>query len=182
MKLRSYQADAITRIESEWKSHRSTLLVLPTGAGKTVTFAEIIRRAFPRRSLVLAHREELVFQAQSKIDSVTGWHGQVAIEMGDTRADMGCMLGGPRVVVSTIQTQASGGNGGGRMTRFDPRLFGVVIVDEGHHSTSASYRRVLDWYMTNPDLRVLGVTATPDRADEEALGQVYETGSSGNSV
>jgi len=51
----------------------------------------------------------------------------------------------------------------------------VVIVDEGHHSTSASYRRVLDWYMTNPDLRVLGVTATPDRADEEALGQVYET-------
>jgi superfamily II DNA or RNA helicase len=175
MKLRSYQADAITRIESEWKSHRSTLLVLPTGAGKTVTFAEIIRRAFPRRSLVLAHREELVFQAQSKIDSVTGWHGQVAIEMGDTRADMGCMFGGPRVVVSTIQTQASGGNGGGRMTRFDPRLFGVVIVDEGHHSTSASYRRVLDWYMTNPDLRVLGVTATPDRADEEALGQVYET-------
>jgi superfamily II DNA or RNA helicase len=49
-------------------------------------------------------------------------------------------------------------------------------VDEGHHSTSASYRRVLDWYTAgNPDLRVLGVTATPDRADEEALGQVYET-------
>jgi hypothetical protein len=85
------------------------------------------------------------------------------------------MFGGPRVVCSTIQTQASGGDGGGRMTRFDPRLFGVVVVDEGHHSTSASYRRVLDWYTTNPDLRVLGVTATPDRADEEALGQVYET-------
>ena len=78
-------------------------------------------------------------------------------------------------MVSTIQTQASGGDGGGRMSRFDPRLFGVVVVDEGHHGTSSSYRRVLDWYKTNPDLRILGVTATPDRADEEALGQVYDT-------
>jgi superfamily II DNA or RNA helicase len=86
------------------------------------------------------------------------------------------MFGGPRVVCSTIQTQASGGDGGGRMTRFDPRLFGVLVVDEGHHGISRSYRRVIDFYTDgNPDIRILGVTATPDRADEEALGQVYET-------
>jgi superfamily II DNA or RNA helicase len=86
------------------------------------------------------------------------------------------MFGGPRVVVSTIQTQSSGGDGAGRMTRFDPRLFGVVVVDEGHHSTSPQWKRVLDWYTKgNPDIRVLGVTATPDRADEESLGQVYDT-------
>jgi len=173
MKLRSYQDEAVRKIEAEWRDHRSTLLVLPTGTGKTTVFSEIIRRAFPRRALVLAHREELVFQARDRIRAMTGW--RVDVEMGEAHAEMACMFGGPRVVVSTIQTQASGGDGGGRMTRFDPRLFGVVVVDEGHHSTSASYRRVLAWYTTNPDLRILGVTATPDRADEEALGQVYET-------
>ena len=168
MKLRSYQIEAVRTIEAEWKDHRSTLLVLPTGSGKTTVFSEIIRRAFPRRALVLAHREELVFQARDRIQAMTGW--RVDVEMGEARAEMACMFGGPRVVVSTIQTQASGGDGGGRMNRFDPRLFGVVVVDEGHHGTSSSYRRVLDWYKTNPDLRILGVTATPDRADEEALG------------
>ena len=174
MKLRPYQNEAVGKIEAEWRDHRSTLLVLPTGCGKTIVFSEVIRRAFPRRALVLAHREELVFQARDKVKAMTGW--RVDVEMGESRAEMACMFGGPRVVCSTIQTQASGGDGGGRMTRFDPRLFGVVVVDEGHHSTSASYRRVLDWYTAgNPDLRVLGVTATPDRADEEALGQVYET-------
>ncbi|MCE9616453.1 MAG: DEAD/DEAH box helicase [Lentisphaerae bacterium] len=174
MKLRSYQHAAVRAIEAEWRDHRSTLLILPTGCGKTLVFSEIIRRAFPRRALVLAHREELVFQAREKVETMTGW--RVDIEMGESRAEMACMFGGPRVVVSTVQTQASGGDGGGRMTRFDPRLFGVVVVDEGHHSTSATYRRVLDWYTGgNPDLRVVGVTATPDRADEEALGQVYET-------
>ena len=173
MKLRPYQNEAVRNIEAEWKDHRSTLLVLPTGTGKTTVFSEIIRRAFPRRALVLAHREELVFQARDRIKAMTGW--RVDVEMGDARAEMACMFGGPRVVCSTIQTQASGGDGGGRMTRFDPRLFGVVVVDEGHHSTSASYRRVLDWYTSNPDLRILGVTATPDRADEAALGQVYDT-------
>jgi len=174
VKMRPYQDESVRRIEAEWQTNRSTLLVLPTGAGKTVTFAEVIRRAFPRRALVLAHRRELVYQACEKIAAITGW--RVDIEMGDSRADMVCMFGGPRVVVSTIQTQSSGGDGGGRMTRFDPRLFGVVVVDEGHHSTSPQWKRVLDWYTKgNPDIRVLGVTATPDRADEEALGQVYDT-------
>lgn len=174
MKMRPYQDESVRRIEAEWQTNRSTLLVLPTGAGKTVTFAEVIRRAFPRRALVLAHRRELVYQARDKIAAITSW--RVDIEMGDSRADMGCMFGGPRVVVSTIQTQSSGGDGAGRMTRFDPRLFGVVVVDEGHHSTSPQWKRVLDWYTKgNPNIRVLGVTATPDRADEEALGQVYDT-------
>jgi superfamily II DNA or RNA helicase len=172
--MRPYQDESVRRIEAEWQTNRSTLLVLPTGAGKTVTFAEVIRRAFPRRALVLAHRRELVYQACDKIAAITGW--RVDIEMGDSRADMGCLFGGPRVVVSTIQTQSSGGDGAGRMTRFDPRLFGVVVVDEGHHSTSPQWKRVLDWYTKgNPDIRVLGVTATPDRADEESLGQVYDT-------
>ena len=51
----------------------------------------------------------------------------------------------------------------------------MLIIDEAHHATSPSYRRVIDYYRTNPALKVLGVTATPDRADEEALGQVFQS-------
>jgi len=61
------------------------------------------------------------------------------------------------------------------MAKFDPKRFGVLIIDEAHHATSPSYRRVIDYYRTNPALKVLGVTATPDRADEEALGQVFQS-------
>jgi superfamily II DNA or RNA helicase len=149
-------------------------VVMPTGTGKTILFASLIRSCFPARALVLAHREELIFQAADKVNKVTGFECQV--EMANYRADLGdSLFGGPQVVVSTIQTQCSGADGSGRMTRFDPAMFGLVIVDEAHHATSATYRRVIDYYRQNPALKVLGVTATPDRTDEKALGQVYET-------
>ena len=142
------------------------------GGGKTILFADVIRRVFPRRALVIAHREELIFQARDKIQRVTGL--QADVEMGEYTA-AGSLFDSSRVVVSTIQTQCSGGDGGGRMAKFDPQRFGVLIIDEAHHATSPTYRRVIDYYRTNPTLKVLGVTATPDRADEEALGQVFQS-------
>ena len=172
MKLRPYQSAASDAIFKEWQENDSTLVVMPTGGGKTVLFADVIRRVFPKRALVLAHREELIFQARDKIQRVTGLSADV--EMGEYRAEGG-LFGQARVVVSTIQTQCSGGDGGGRMAKFDPQRFGVLIIDEAHHATSPSYRRVIDYYRTNPALKVLGVTATPDRADEEALGQVFQS-------
>jgi superfamily II DNA or RNA helicase len=172
MDLRPYQSAASDAIFKEWLEHDSTLVVIPTGGGKTILFADVIRRVFPRRALVIAHREELIFQARDKIERVTGLKADV--EMGEYQADGG-LFGLARVVVSTIQTQCSGGDGGGRMAKFDPQRFGVLIIDEAHHATSPSYRRVIDYYRTNPALKVLGVTATPDRADEEALGQVFQS-------
>ena len=172
MILRPYQSAASDAIFKEWQENDSTLVVMPTGGGKTILFADVIRRVFPRRALVIAHREELIFQARDKIERVTGLSADV--EMGDYRAEGG-LFGQARVVVSTVQTQCSGGDGGGRMAKFDPQGFGVLIIDEAHHATSPSYRRVIDYYRTNPALKVLGVTATPDRADEAALGQVFQS-------
>lgn len=170
--LRPYQSAASDAIFQEWQENDSTLVVIPTGGGKTVLFADVIRRSFPRRALVIAHREELIFQARDKIHRVTGLAADV--EMGDYKSASG-LFGVARVIVSTIQTQCSGGDGGGRMSKFDPQQFGVLIIDEAHHATSPSYRRVIDYYRTNKALKVLGVTATPDRADEEALGQVFQS-------
>ncbi len=172
MALRDYQAEAADRLMEDWREHASSLIVLPTGCGKTVLFAEVIRRMQPRRAMVLAHREELIFQARDKIHRFTGLEAEV--EMGDYRAT-GLLGMLPSVVVSTVQTQTAGGDGQGRMSKFLPDDFGLLVIDEAHHAVSATYRRCIDWYRQNPDLKILGVTATPDRADEEALGQVFDS-------
>ena len=173
MKLRKYQQEASDSVCRELADNGSTLVVLPTGTGKTVLFADVVRRFQPARALVFAHREELVFQARDKIQKFTGI--ECGVEMGQFRTGGEFFGTLPPVVVSTVQTLASGGDGGGRMTKFDPDAFGLVVVDEAHHAVKQSYRKVLDYFRTNPKCKVLGVTATPDRADEEALGQVFET-------
>jgi superfamily II DNA or RNA helicase len=80
-----------------------------------------------------------------------------------------------KIIVGTIQTQIAGRAGKRRMTKFNPDEFSLLIIDEAHHSAAKSYRRVIDYYRQNPNLKVLGVTATPDRMDEKALGQIFES-------
>ena len=117
--------------------------------------------------MILAHREELITQARDKVSAITG--EDVQIEMGafEVRPMFDEM---PPVVVSTVQTQCTG-----RMAKFDPNDYGILVIDEAHHATAKSYRNCIDHYFQNPDCRLVGVTATPDRADETALGQVFET-------
>lgn len=169
--LRDYQERCADAVITEWQEHPTTLVVKPTGCGKTITFAEIIRRSQPKRAMVLAHREELIFQAKHKIEAVTGLSCE--IEMAEMKASTSLFHKTP-VVISTIQTQISG-NGTKRFERFNPDDFGILVIDEAHHATAQSYRKVIEHYRKNPNLKVVGVTATPDRADEEALGQVFET-------
>jgi len=173
MKLREYQSRCVDAVLDEFQRVSSTLVVLPTGTGKTVMFAHVIDRMRSRgRCKVLAHREELIFQARDKIEKVTGIRPDV--EMASMWASERGLFGQKSpVVVSTVQTQNAGGDGEGRKARFDPDEFILVIVDEAHHATADSYRKVIDYYRQNPKLKVLGVTATPDRHDEEALGQVF---------
>jgi superfamily II DNA or RNA helicase len=173
MRLRPYQSAAVDSIFDAWDTASATLLVQPTGTGKTVVFAHVLDRLPPgSRAMVVAHREELVWQACDKIEAVTGHKPDV--EMADMRA-ANTLYGKSRFVVSTVQTQIAGCQGAGRMTRFDPAEFSVLVVDEAHHATADTYCRVIAYYKQNPDLKVLGVTATPDRHDEAALGQIFES-------
>lgn len=163
--LRPYQQAAAEAAFEQWRENTSTLIVLPTGGGKTVTFAAIIKRFLPARSLVLAHREELIFQAREKIEAV----GITCdVEMADLTADAN-LFGRKQCVIATVQTMHK------RLDRHEPHDFGLVIVDEVHHGTALTYTKILDHFKRNPDIRILGVTATPDRADEEALGQIIDT-------
>lgn len=171
---RQYQNDCRASVATEFKEVNSTLVVIPTGCGKTIVFAAVANDMFPRRTMVLAHRQELIWQAKQKIESVTGL--AVEVEMGEFRANQSSgLFGRAHIVVSSIQTHVAGGDGAGRMGKFDPMDFSLLIIDEAHHATASSYRRIIDYYRTNPKLKVLGVTATPDRVDEIALGQVFET-------
>ena len=169
MKLRPYQEEAVDAVAREFASgKRSTLVVLPTGCGKTVVFSHVIdRMRSTGRTMVLAHRQELIHQAADKIGQVTGTAPD--IEMGDSWADvarLGKESHNPVVVASkdTLYKQ--------RLKRFDPAKFGLIVTDEAHHAVAQSYRRVYDYF---PTAKHLGVTATPDRTDEEALGKVYES-------
>lgn len=176
MNLRPYQRECVEQVLVRLSDSRSTVAVLATGLGKTVVFSEVIRRFLERggvRAIVLAHREELIMQAAEKIRAIVGLEPE--IEMGEYRADEGAIYGRSSVVVSSIQTQTAGRGDRKRMHRFDNSCPWLVIVDECHHATSASYRKVIDHYMSHPDSRLLGVTATPDRLDKKALGIVFDT-------
>lgn len=168
--LRPYQEAAVASIFEAFEQNRSTLCVAPTGTGKTQIFCEVVRRFHPKRTMILAHREELITQAfhrirQFGLNPDVEMADQYASEHSYARAD---------VVISTVQTQGAG-RSRARMERFNPHDFGLLVADEAHHYTAPSFRKVIDYYKQNPDLKVLGVTATPDRADEEALGQIFET-------
>lgn len=167
--LRPYQVEAIAEIERAWeRGERSPMIVMATGLGKTTVFAEVIRRHYARtgvRSLVLAHRIELIDQAAARL-TATGVFCEV--ESGDRRASrLGATLG-VQAVVATVQTMR-----GRRLGQWPQDSFSLIVIDEAHRATAQLYRDVLDWF---PDAKVLGVTATPDRGDGVAVGEVFTAG------
>lgn len=163
--LRPYQQQARDRIHAEWETgHTRTLLVLPTGTGKTIVFASVAADQVRAgdRVLILAHRGELLEQAADKLQRSTGLVSAVE------KADATCMNTWFRVVVGSVQTLQRTA----RLERFSHDYFGTIIIDEAHHAITDGYRRILDYF---DKARVLGVTATPDRGDMRNLGEVFDS-------
>lgn len=165
MILRPYQKIAFDAVIESLNEHPSTLVVMPTGTGKTVLFAMLAQhyKQFGRVK-VIAHRDELIRQAAEKIKTITGEAPD--IEMNVERADEH-FFDRSKVIVGSVQTLCAG-----RVNRFDPKAFSLLITDEAHHATASSYRKVYK-HMLSAGCKHLGVTATPDRSDEEALGQIF---------
>lgn len=165
MELRPYQQAALTAVLDEWdRGVDKTLLVLPTGTGKTIVFSAVAEEAVKRggRVLILAHRGELLDQAADKLRKATGLVS--ALE----KAESSCLGSWYRVAVGSVQSLQRQS----RLDRFSPDYFSTIIIDEAHHCLSDGYQRVLEHFSA---AKVLGVTATPDRGDMRNLGQYFET-------
>lgn len=164
MNLRPYQLAAKAAVFEQWESVDKTLLVLPTGTGKTIVFSavteECVRQG--KRVLILAHRGELLAQAADKLYKTTGLKSAVE------KAEQSCLGSFYRVTVGSVQTLMREK----RLKGFSANYFDTIIIDEAHHAISESYQNVLRHF---PAAKVLGVTATPDRGDMKDLGSVFES-------
>ena len=167
MKLRDYQVGAIQKIKAKYTAGvRLQLLKFATGLGKTPLFCSLPEQlGFTGRMMVLDHRTELTDQALNKLKAWNPTH-TVAAEMGDRSCN------GEQLVVAGVQTV--GRKNSPRLLKFDPFKFDALVIDEAHHATAQSYRTVIDHFTQNPKLLVLGVTATPNRADGTGLGEVFQ--------
>lgn len=146
--LRDYQEECKEVLDSlDGGSH---LVVMATGLGKTVVFSHMKRKG---RMLILSHRDELVHQPQKYFDCSFG------VEKAEETSD------GEEVVSASVQSLSR------RLDRFPRDAFDTIVTDEAHHAIAPSYRKIYSYF--TPRLHV-GFTATPNRADNAKLGEVFE--------
>lgn len=148
MILRDYQQECVDIVDNVGKGNY--LIVMATGLGKTCTFANFKRYG---RTLILAHREELIEQPRKYFDCSTG------VEMAKQKSN------GEDVVIASVQSLVR------RLDDFSPYDFDRIITDEAQHSVANSYRKIYDYFQPRQHI---GVTATPNRHDKTGLENVYQ--------
>lgn len=170
MTARDYQEAALASLKGP-QATKSDLIVMATGTGKTIVFAEYLNRELRpgRRGLVLAHRDELIDQAVDKI-GVMAPALVIEREKAEARAARSpgffTSADARGVVVASVQTLR-----GNRLQEWPRDAFDHIIIDEAHHATAQSYLDVIAHFNT---ARLIGVTATPSRTDGKPLGDVFE--------
>ncbi len=161
IKMRPYQETCIMRVLAAYHKQPQggkALIVLPTGGGKTIVFTELARR-LGLTTLIIAHRQELLHQAADKFRLVdpTAIVGQVGAGLHE--------YGAP-ITVASIQTLSRPEH----LEKLQQFGYGLVIIDECHHSAASGYQAVLN---ALPHAFVLGVTATPDRLDNQSIERIF---------
>ena len=166
MKLRYYQRNAIDALHSwfDTKPEEPALIALPTAAGKTIIFSHFIKEVFHKnpkaRFLIMAHRKELVAQAESKLKSV--WPDA---PVGVLAAGMKRFQHNAQILVASRDTLASPK----RLEKVGK--FDYMIIDEAHNvppSSLTRYKKIIDTLSERRSMKVMGCTATPYR-----MGQGY---------
>ncbi len=169
--LRPYQIEAIDAVHESWtRGAKAPLVVLPTASGKTILAAEIMARlhsASLGKSLFLAHRKELLDQTAQKISLVSP-NTRVGVVQGK-RDDLG-----REITVASIQT--IGHKSRKRLQALmEHGPYRLLVLDEAHHSVAPQWERVIrDLRDSNPDMLMMGMTATPGREDGVALDRVFD--------
>ena len=165
MRLRPRQKAFVERSVSALNARRNTLGVAPTGAGKTIMLSAVTGESIKdtgAKVCILAHRDELTAQNRAKFE-------RVVPNVGTSVVDAYEKSWGGQVTFAMVPTLARSSNLDG-MPRLD-----LLVIDEAHHAVAASYRRIIDRVRdANPDARVFGVTATPNRGDRKGLREVFD--------
>lgn len=162
---RPYQQKAAAAIHREWDAgNKKTLVVMPTGTGKTIVFASIVNDQVAKGEhvLILAHREEFLQQASDKLKMVTG------LETALEKAQSSALDSDKMVVVASVQTLSKQN----WLMKYPRDYFGTIIIDEAHHTAAKTYKGILEHFV---DAKVLGVTATPDRSDMKSLSDIFDS-------
>lgn len=155
--LRDYQDDAVSNVRYAFRRVENVILVLATGAGKTVIFSEITRLAKEKgsRVLILAHRDQLIKQCSRKLNDIGTSHG--IIMAGFTPAPHeSVQVGSVQTVVRRLEK-----------IRWTPD---IIIIDECHLSAAATYVTIRNFF---PKAKLLGVTGSPCRLDNKPLGSQH---------
>ncbi len=170
-KNRPYQSKCVESVRTAFETHQSVLAVMPTASGKSVVFSDLIHGIQPGRSLILANRGELLFQAARHVER-TGL--TTSIEKADLAASTS-PYDRTQVVIASVQTMISMDGIARRMHKWNPKDFSLIVCDEAHLFIAPSFRAILNYFKNgNPDIKIFGCTATPKRADSKAMGLVFE--------
>ena len=162
---RAYQSEALRKVLTAWKDGKTRQLIsLPTGCGKTIIFG-LVAEALRTKTLILAHREELLYQAEQKLRLVYP-DADTGILKAEERNGLDA-----EICIASIQTATR------HTEELAQRGYRLLICDEAHHAVSNSYMTVFDelgFMAGNPDKLLLGVTATAYRGDKLGLCNVFE--------
>jgi superfamily II DNA or RNA helicase len=164
MRLRPRQKTFVDRSLAALASRGNTLGVAPTGAGKTVMLSAVTGELIcdGAKACVLAHRDELTAQNRAKFQRVVPGVATSVIDATEK-------FWGGQVAFAMVPTLARASNLAD-MPRLD-----LLVIDEAHHAVADSYRRIIDRVReANPDARIFGVTATPNRGDRKGLREVFD--------
>lgn len=164
IELRTYQDTCVAGLRDSFRAgFHSPLLVSPTGSGKTVMFSYLSARLREagQRVIILAHRDELLDQISRTLSAFDVPHGVISAGAPYDKRQV--------VHVASVFTLAR------RIERVEVPDY--VICDEAHHGTAASTwgKLIAYWRERNPKLRLIGVTATPERLSGEGLGETFDT-------
>lgn len=165
IQLRDYQKEALNAVIAEHQTGINRQIIsLPTGSGKTVLMAAIAKH-FDKKTLLIAHREELIEQAKEKFKLF--WPG---VSLGICMADRDEIDN--QVVVGSVQSCSRPK----RLERLKEQGFEVMMIDEAHHSSADSYQNVINslGFREDPKRLLVGVTATVRRGDQKGLDSTFQ--------
>ena len=155
MPLRDYQTDICSRVKYAFDKHRSVMVQMPTGTGKTMVLASLVSQLKIENVLIVAHRRELIEQIKATIKRLNVDNRNITVESIQTISR--------RLTSNGVATPHTGGQGG--------CAFSLVVIDEAHHALAKTYKMMWE---TWPEAKFLGLTATPCRLNGKGFTDLFD--------